>query len=219
MVRTVLPGVGDGNKIVRAWFGASGQNVTSDIANSVGLPRPIGVLLTDIYPGGPAERAGLKRGDVVLQLEGREVSDGDALRFRVATHPVGSTVQVKAWRDGRERVAPVALIAPPETPPRDTTPLRGNHPLSGATVANLSPALVEELGLREGVPRGVVVVGVRRGSTAQMVRLNTGDVLLRINDREVHTVEDVRKIVTSTGVPWRMAIRRADRVITLVVGG
>src|SRR5262249_25126578 len=68
MVRTVLPGVGTGEKLVRAWFGASGQNVTSDIASSMGLTRPVGVLLTDVYPGGPADRAGLKRGDVVLQL-------------------------------------------------------------------------------------------------------------------------------------------------------
>src|SRR5205823_3628559 len=108
-------------------------------------------------------------------------------------HPVGATVQVKAWRDGRERTLPVTLIAPPETPPRDTTPLRGNHPLAGATVANLSPALVEEMGLREGPPHGVVLMALRRGSPAQLIRLSPGDVLLRINDRDVKSVEDVRK--------------------------
>jgi Do/DeqQ family serine protease len=220
MVRTVLPGVGgSGDKIVRPWFGASGQNVTADIAVSVSLPRPVGVLLTEVFPGSPAERAGLARGDIVLQVDGREISDGDALRFRVATHPVGSTVQVKAWRDGRERLVPVMLIAPPETPPRDTTPLRGNHPLAGATVANLSPALVEEMGLREGPARGVVLMALRRGSPAQLIRLSPGDVLLRINEREIRSVDDVRKIVASPALPWRMAIRRGDRVITMVVGG
>jgi serine protease Do len=219
MVRTVLPGVGNGDKIVRPWFGASGQNVTADIASSVGLPRPVGVLLTEVFSGSPAERAGLTRGDVVLQVDGREISDGDALRFRVATHPVGATVQVKAWRDSRERLVPVTLIAPPEIPPRDTTPLRGNHPLAGATVANLSPALVEEMGLREGPAHGVVLVALRRGSPAQIIRLSPGDVLLRINEREIKSVEDVRKIVATPALPWRMAIRRGDRIITMVVGG
>ena len=107
----------------------------------------------------------------------------------------------------------------PEIPPREATPMRGSHPLSGATLANLSPALAEELGLSEVPPRGVIITELRRGTPAAQIRLQPGDVVLRINDREVRTVEDARRIATSLALPWRLAIRRGERVINLVVGG
>ncbi len=219
MVKTVITDIGRGGKIVRPWFGATGQTVTSDVAASVGLPRPGGVVLTEVYPGGPAERAGLKRGDVILKVEGRDVGDGEALRFRIATNPIGTTVQLTAWRNNREQPIEIGLVAPPETPARDLTPLRGNHPLAGATVANLSPALIEELGAAELPPRGVVIMEVRRGSPAQLIRLAPGDMVMKINDREIRSVEELRRIVATPALPWRMAVRRGDRVINLVVGG
>ena len=217
MVKVVISNL-SGDKIVRPWFGASGQNVTADIASSLGLSRPVGVLLSDVYPGGPAERAGLTRGDLILRIDGREVDDEEALRFRIVTHAVGSTVKVTAWHNGQEETLPVSLLAPPETPPRDLTPVRGNSPLAGATVANLSPALIDELGQPSLPPRGVVVNDVRRGSPAQALRLNPGDVLVRINDHEIKTVEDVRK-VSNAALPWKVVIRRGERVVTLLVGG
>ncbi len=185
---------------------------------SIGLSRPFGVLVNELYPGGPAERAGLKRGDVVTQVEGREVSDSEALRFRIATQAVGGTVRLTVWRDGKDRVLPINLIAPPETPPREATPLRGNHPLAGATVANLSPALADELGLDIG-PRGVIVLELRRGSPAQVIRLLPGDLLLRINDRELKSVDDVRKATTQVALPWKMVLKRGDRIVNFTVGG
>lgn len=222
MVATVLQGLNGGasaGRLIRPWFGARGQSVTADIASSVGLARPAGVLLTDVFPGSPAEKAGLRRGDVVTHVENREVPDGDSLRFRIATHSVGSTMRVTAWREGRQQIVPVALIAPPETPPRDTTLLRGSHPLSGATVANLSPALMEELGITEGAPRGVIVLETRRGTPAFQIRVQSGDQLLRINDREIKSVDEVRRITASAALPWRLSILRGDKIITLVVGG
>ncbi|HEV8680591.1 MAG TPA: DegQ family serine endoprotease [Stellaceae bacterium] len=220
MVRTVIAGsgTGSGDRIVRPWFGAGGQSVTAELAPSLGMPRPLGVLLSTVYPGGPAERAGLRRGDVITHVEGREIGDTDALRFRIATHPVGTTVKVNVWRDNAERILNLALVAPPETPPRDTTLMRGNHPLAGATLANLSPALVEELGI-DAVPRGVIVLELRRGSPANQIRLQPGDILIHINDREIRSVDDARRITSSAAVPWRLALRRGDRVINLTVGG
>ncbi|MBI3452057.1 MAG: DegQ family serine endoprotease [Rhodospirillales bacterium] len=218
MVRTVIAGVASGGKLVRPWFGATGQTVNAEIAASLGLPRPLGVLIEETYPGGPAERAGLKRGDVVTHIDGREISDGEALRFRIATLPVGATVTMKLWRTEQERSVSVALIAPPETPPREATALRGNHPLGGATVANMSPALAEEMGL-DVPPRGVILTEVRRGSPAAQLRFAPGDIVLRINEREIRTVDDVRNAIARAALPWRLAIRRGDRVVSLTVGG
>ncbi len=218
MVRTVIAGVTSGAKLVRPWFGASGETVSAEIASSLGMPRPIGAILEDIYPGGPADRAGLRRGDVVTRFEGREVSDAQALRFRIATQKVGSSVRLGVWRDGDERAVPVTLIAPPETPPRDTTLLRGNQPLAGATVANLSPALADELGL-DTIPRGVIILNVRRGSPVQRIRLVPGDMILRINDTEIRAVDDLRRLVANSRLPWRLQVRRGDRVFLLTVSG
>jgi serine protease Do len=218
MVRTVLNGVTAGGKLVRPWLGAAGQTVTPDIASSLGLMRPSGVLVNELYPGSPAERAGLRRGDVVTHVEGREVGDSEALRFRIALQPVGTSVKLTVWRDGKDRVVPISLIAPPETPPRESTPLRGTHPLAGATIANLSPALADELGLDVG-PRGVIILELRRGSPAQSIRLLPGDLLLRINDRELKNVEDVRKATTQVNLPWRVVLKRGERLINFTVGG
>ncbi len=217
MVQTVVAGVGSGGRLVRAWLGASGQTVTNELAPSLGLPRPVGVALTDVFPGGPAERAGLRRGDVVLRVEGREVTDNEALRFRIATQPVGQTVHLTVWRAGQEGVLPVTLTGPIENPPRDVTPMRGQHPFSGATLANLSPAFVEELGLNLPA-RGVIVTEVRRGSPADVLRLQPGDLVLRVNDRVIATVEDARK-AAGMPLPWRLQIRRGDRTLTTTVGG
>ncbi|MBI1244520.1 MAG: Do family serine endopeptidase [Alphaproteobacteria bacterium] len=217
MVQTVVAGVNSGGRLVRAWLGASGQTVTSELAPGLGLQRPVGVAITDVFAGGPADKAGLRRGDVVLKVEGREVGDNEALRFRIATQPVGQTVRLTVWRGGHETTLPVTLTGPIENPPREVTAIRGQNPFSGATIANLSPAFVEELGI-DLPPRGVVVTEVRRGSPADQIRLQPGDVLLRVNDRAIATVEDARKIV-NVPLPWRLQIRRGERTLATTVGG
>jgi Do/DeqQ family serine protease len=216
MVRTVIVGVTSGGKLVRPWFGATGETVTADIASSLSMPRPLGVILEDVYADSPAERAGLRRGDVVTHVDGREISDVQALRFRIATQTVGGTARMTVWREGKERVLPVSLIAPPEVPPRDSTLLRGNQPLAGATVANLSPALADELGL-EITPRGVIILETRRGSPVQQLRLAAGDMIQKINDTEIRTVDDLKRLVASSKLPWRMHVRRGERVFILTV--
>jgi Do/DeqQ family serine protease len=217
MVKTVIASL-DGKKLVRPWFGATGQDVTAEIATSLGLSHPVGVLLTDVYPGGPADAAGLKRGDLITQVEGRDIEDDEALRYRIATHPVDSSIRVTVWRKGQTEPATIKLIAPPETPPRDLTPINGNNPLGGVTVANLSPALTDELAAPALPVHGVVVMDVRQSSPAQLLRLSPGDVLVRINDTQIKSVDDVRRVST-TPLPWKVVVRRGERVTTLLVGG
>jgi len=180
------------------------------------MPRPLGVIIEDVYAGSPAESAGLRRGDVVTHVDGREISDVQALRFRIATQTVGGTARMTVWRDSKERIIPVSLTAPPEVPPRDATLLRGNQPLAGATVANLSPALADELGL-EITPRGVIILETRRGSPVQQLRLAAGDMIQKINDTDIRTVDDLKRLVASPKLPWRMHVRRGERVFILTV--
>ena len=218
MVRAVLDGGGAGSRVVRPWFGANGQTVTTELAPTLGLTRPQGVVLTDIHPGGPAAAAGLRTGDVVLQIEGRPVDDAEALKFRFATQPLGTAVRVVYLRDGRERSAAVAAAPPPENPPRAETTLAGEQPLAGATIANLSPALAEEIGY-DGAPRGVVILLVRRGTIAQRLGFASGDVVISVNDQAIDNVDRLQRLVTRRNAPWKLTIRRGGRVLNATFNG
>ncbi len=216
MVKTVIAAEGNGGKLVRPWIGASGQPVTQDLAEGLGLARPVGVVVNDVYPGGPAAKAGLDVGDVVVAINGRDIEDPEALRFRLATLGVGGTADLTVLRDGRERHLAIALVAAPETPPRDETTIGGRNPLNGATVANLSPALAEELALNSAW-RGVVILGMERGAIAARAGLRPGDVLLRINDLPVADVQSLTAMLKVSAERWNITFRRDGRTRTIVV--
>jgi len=218
MVRAVIQGAVAGGRVVRPYLGASGQTVTSDIAASLGLARPVGVLLREVDPAGPAAAAGLRVGDIVTHLDGREVQDAEALKYRFATLPPGGQAQVALLRDGRERTATIRLAPPPESVPRDVTTLDGSHPVAGAAVANLSPALAEEIGF-DGAPRGVVVLSVRRGSPAARLGIRPGDQILALNGQAVASVAVLRRALELSRGRWDLQVRRGDQVLNAVIGG
>jgi serine protease Do len=217
MVRTVLSGAGSGARIVRPWLGTSGQAVNNEIAQSLGLRRPVGVLVKEVTPGSPAAAAGIRKGDVVLSVNGHEVEDDEALRYRIATLGVGQTARLAFWRDGRQSTIEVPLAAPPESPPRAITPVKGSNPLAGATVANLSPALADELGI-DLTAKGVIVLDVTRGTPAQRVGIQRGDVVLGINKKTAVSVEQLQKLLQAPS-PWMLTLKRGQRVLNLTVQG
>jgi S1-C subfamily serine protease len=167
------------------------QRVTPDIAAGLNLPRPVGLVVKEVYAHGPGEKAGFKRNDVIIAMRDLQVDDEASLRFRLATTAVGETVPVKVLRDGKEVVLEVPLTAPPEEPKRDRSVLQGRHPLSGATVVNMSPAVADELGLVEW-RWGVAVVEVQPGSYAARF-LKPGDMVSAINSQDVKNVADLKK--------------------------
>jgi len=212
MVRTVVDSVKRGGRIVRPWLGFTGQTVGADLAEGLGLDRPGGAIVREIYPGGPADRAGLKRGDVVREVAGKPVEDVEALRFRIATRPPGDSVALTVVRPGAGRVrVELPLEPPPETPPRNETTLRARTPLQGATVANLSPALAEELD-RPGAWSGVAILKVAGGSLAQRFGFEAGDEILAINDDKVARVQELRRALRAAGDIWRIRFRRDGEV-------
>ncbi|HYE50533.1 MAG TPA: DegQ family serine endoprotease [Azospirillaceae bacterium] len=218
MVRTVVDGATAGGKLVRPWIGADGQAVTAELATGLGLPRPAGVLVNGVRPRGPADQAGLRVGDVVTAVNGRAVDDPDALRFRVATLPVGGTATLTVLRGGKPRELSLKLVPPPEDPPRDLTRLEGRNPLAGAEVANLNPALVEEISF-PGPAEGVVVVQVARGSPAQQLGLRPGDLVLKVNETEAASVDALEAALARPARLWTIVVRRGDQVLTTTVGG
>jgi serine protease Do len=218
MVASVVDSALHGAKIVRPWFGAAGQEVTTDLAASLGLRRPVGVLINEIYPGSPAARAGLRSGDVVVQLNKREVAEPKALRFRIATLNVGGTASLTIIRQGQRRSLVLPVEPPPEVPKRNLTKLTGGHYLAGAAVANLSPALAEELSL-DVLQRGVIVLAVNRRGTARRIGLKPGDIIVRLNGTAISTVKSLQAVITRGARRWTIAVRRDGKIISARIDG
>ncbi|GER04914.1 hypothetical protein JCM17846_25960 [Iodidimonas nitroreducens] len=105
--------------------------MTADMASAVGLDRPGGVMISELYPEGPADQAGLLPGDVILQIDGEDVIDENGLRFRTATRGEGDAVVLDILRDGQRIEERVVLALLPETPERSITRLDGRHPFKG----------------------------------------------------------------------------------------
>jgi Do/DeqQ family serine protease len=219
LVATTVAGALGGKGIRRPWLGVGVQPVTGEIAAGLGLARAGGVLVSKVYPGGPADKAGIKTGDVVLQVDGREVFDDRSLRFRVHIRQPNDVVKLDTLRDRKPRQVSLKIDLPPETPPRKLTPLAGNQPLAGANAANLSPALAEELGINP-FATGVIIVEVAENSPAARIGARPGDIVLKVNDADIGNVDDLQNQVRRPrGEGWRLALRRADKIFQLVVRG
>jgi Do/DeqQ family serine protease len=218
MVARIIDNAVDGAKVVRPWFGAAGQALTPDLMSSLGLKRPTGVLINEIYDGGPAARAGIKSGDVITNINKREVAGPKELRFRIATLKVGGKAKLKLLRRGKRKIVSMALEVSPEVPPRNMTTFQGQQPFSGARVANMSPALAEELSL-DPMRRGVIVIGTAGRSPARRIGLQPGDWILEINGTKVELVKTLKQIFDTGASQWRITVQRKDRVFTAVIEG
>jgi S1-C subfamily serine protease len=203
-------------QVARPWLGAELRAVDRDLAQGLGIERPVGVLVTRVHPAGAAARGGLAPGDVVVSVDGVQVDDAAALAYRMALHRIGDRAEIVALRKGKRISLQVAVESARQQPPADTTSLGRASGLAGATVANLSPALGETLGL-DMFDQGVVVVGVVPGSRAQAWRLRPGDVIEAVNGRAVADVRALER--AARGDVLRLEVRREGRRFTVAMGG
>ncbi len=218
IVKFVLEQAKTGNVVRRPWLGATLQNVTADVAEGLGLDRPIGAIVTGVIPKGPAAEAGLKIGDLLVSIDGHEVDDPDGFGFRFGTRPVGGKVEVDLLRSGKPLHVSIASLAAPETVPRDARTLEGRTPFAGATVMNLSPAVAEELRQPFGLD-GVVVADVADGSPAQRVGFQKGDLVLEVNGSKIDTTASLAKAATGEPNIWRLMIQRDGQIVKLAFRG
>lgn len=219
MVESVVASARDGGRVKRPWFGAALQAVDNELAQSLGLDRPGGSLIRDIYAGGPADKAGLKVGDVIRAVDGFGVEDPQAVRYRFATKGLGGKARISYLRDGKSGEAEVALVAPPEDPPADETEIKGRNPFAGATVANLSPAIADKLGLDTMGGKGVVIAQVEPGSAADQIQFQRGDIVVEVAGQRIETVSDLVKVTGTRRPQWDFSVKRGDRVFSATVGG
>jgi len=197
MARQVMDQIIKRGKVVRGYLGAWIQSVTPKIAKSFGLPKVEGVLLSDITPNGPAAKAGLKREDIVLQMNDQPVNDPSEFQLRIAMTPPGSNVRLKVFHSGSERTVTVSLgELPAKSGQAENEEGGSNSSLQGLSVEDLTPDIARQLHLPRNM-RGVVVTDVDSGSAAAEAGLRQGDVIQEINRRPVNSVSDFNRIVST----------------------
>ncbi|MCW2282830.1 Do/DeqQ family serine protease [Rhodoblastus acidophilus] len=219
MVKSVVAAAKNGGKEVRRpWLGASLQNLTRDLAESLGLDRPAGALVTEVDPRGPAATGGLKQGDVIVAVDGQEAADAGGVGYRLGAKTIGGTASLSVRRDGKSLVVPLALVAAPEKPAREEIKIKGGSPFAGATVVNISPATSEEFSIG-AAKEGVAVVNVEDNTPAAAVGFQKGDVVLTVNGAKIAATRDLDRAASQNPYVWRLTINRGGQVITSVIGG
>ena len=216
--QVVVAAMGGGHAVVRPWLGAKTQALSDQLAKSLGLSAPRGVVVTDVWPGGPADRAGLTPGDVVTSVDEQDINDDAALTYRVATRRVGDSLNLEVRRGPASRALKVDLAAPPARPAPDARVIAGANPLAGANVVNVSPASAYEFGVDPFAAQGVLVTRVDRGY-AQTIGLQPGDFIRDVNGRKVSTTAELQGALATGAKTWTLGIQRAGRLITARFSG
>ena len=206
MVRRVVESaLSGGRTVVRPWLGASVQPVTQDLARSMGMARPEGVLVSQLYPRAAGERAGLRQGDVIVSVAGVEVRDEAGVRYQFATQRPGARVPLVIQRNGARRSLTANAEPPPGGAP-EARELSGRHPLSGARVVTLTPATAEAVGL-DPFAAGVFIQALDRGGVAARVGFRPGDIISEINGRAIGDAAELDRALTQAQA-WVIALER-----------
>ncbi|QCK87149.1 Do family serine endopeptidase [Phreatobacter aquaticus] len=218
MARLVLDSARAGSPTVRRpWFGATLQTVSPELLESLGLARPTGALVVTIVANSPAAKAGLRVGDLITAVDGREIENPDGFGYRFGIRPIGGLATLAVTRERRNLIIPVALeIAP--AGPRDAEKITGISPFQGATVSSVSPALADQLRVSHRLS-GVVITEVEPGSPAAQVGLQPGDFVLGVNGSEIKAPRDLQQATAQRARLWRFQIDRQGQVINSMMGG
>lgn len=218
MVRVVVASAkGGGTAVKRPWLGARLQAVTPEIAETLGLKRPTGALVANIAAGSPSAKAGLKLSDLIVSIDGQTVDDPNAFDYRFATRPLGGTAQVDVLRAGKPVKLSIALETAPDTG-RDEIVIKSRSPFQGAKVANISPALADELKLDSSV-EGVVVTDLSDDALAANVGFKKGDIIVAVNGHKIARTAELDKLSREGSRLWRITVIRGGQQLSVVLGG
>ncbi len=216
LAREIIPQLKEKGHVTRGWLGVMIQKVTPEIAESLGLSEAKGALVADVVKEGPAEAAGIKQGDVIVEYDGKPVTDSAELPLLVARTPVGKTVKVKVVRGKETQTLSVKVQELKEE--EAAQPGAGTTEDLGLAVQTLTPELAENLGLDRGL-KGVIVTQVEPSGPAADAGLRRGDVILEVNRQTVKDADAYRKAVKAVGKGKSVLflVRRGDNTIFLAV--
>jgi serine protease Do len=200
MVRLVMDQLVQRGKIIRGWIGVTIQELTPELSQKFGLKKSNGALVSDVAKDSPAAKAGIIRGDVILEFNGKEVKDVSSLRNMVAQSKTGSEVSMKILRSGKEYTVKVIIVEMPrenaEVVPSQLPNDSEAEALTGLTVMDLTKEIARQLGLYKD-EKGVVVVKVEPGSPADEAEIKKGDIIKEIDRKKVDNLGDFNRVASN----------------------
>ena len=198
MARNVMDQIIKHGKVVRGRLGVVIQAVTPDIAKAFGLAEPHGALVSDVSPGSPAAEAGIKTGDIIVEMNGQRINDSGELQVGVSLTAPGTVVRLKVFRGGQEREVDVKLGEMTAAPGQAASAGAESGPKVGIALEDLTPQVARQLGLPANT-FGAVITQVEPGSAAQEAGLERGDVIQEINHRSVANASEARRMARDAG--------------------
>ena len=220
MAKTVMDQLIKRGAVRRGHLGVGIQPVTSDLAASMGLKSTEGVLVGGVAPGGPADKAGIKQGDVIAQLNGSNIRDTNAFRNTIASTAPGTDVTLTIVRNGQQQQVHAKLdeLTGNENPQSQTEPGGGaGGGQLGIAVQPITPDIASQLGI-PGVKSGLVVTSVDPAGPAAQAGIQSGDVLMEINHDPIKTVADVKPALQKSGNrPALVLINRGGQTVFVTV--
>lgn len=214
LVKELLPQLRGKGKVTRGYLGVLIQKVTPEIAESLGMDRGRGALVANVSKDGPAEKAGVKVGDVITEFDGKEIKDSGDLPIIVARTPVDRKVRMKVLRDKKELQLTVSVGELKDEEVVASAPEKGEL---GMTVQRLTPQIAESLGLEK--TEGVVVSAVDPGSAADEAGIRRGDVILEVDRKPIRTIDEYKKAVAGIrkGKGVLLLVRRGESTLFLAL--
>jgi serine protease Do len=209
MARNVMEQIVDHGKVTRGHLGVAIQGVDADMAKAFGLGQGGGALVADVTAGSPAAKAGMQRGDIILELNGQAVNAPDDLSLRIAEASPGATVQLKISRNGQLHDVSVRLDELTEKTAASLNEQAVSSALQGVQFQNLTPVIARELDIPADT-RGIVVTSVDPSSAAAAAQLKRGDVILEVNRKPVENIEELNRALAAT---------RGQSVLLLIKAG
>ena len=210
VAKEILPQLREKGRVTRGWLGVVIQPVSEDLAKSLHMDEAKGAIVADVTKDSPAEKAGLKPGDVVVTADGRAIEDSSGLSRYIASKAPGSTVRLQVIREGAQRTMSLTLGTFPDESDRDESePAQGDK--LGMTLRDLSPSVAEQLQLPRGT-RGVVVMGVEGGEAAEDAGLQRGDVIVSVNGVDVEDLSSFDREIAKAKADKlaRLRVRRGN---------
>lgn len=200
------------DRFERPWAGMAGQPVDADLAVSLGIGLPQGIVISDLHPQSPFAAAGLEVGDVITEVDGQEVNSPSEMVFRMSVRGLGSTARVTRLRDGLRSEIDVAMIVAPDDPPRNTTILGDRTVLPGLRIERINPAVIADYNLPLSA-QGLVITDL--GQFGGRVGIRLGDIMLAVNGDRIDRPRDLRRALTNPGRRVEMDVLRQGQRVRL----
>jgi len=216
MAKSVVSQLRDSGKVTRGYLGVRFQPLTADLAKSFGLDSEKGALIANVEKDTPAERAGLKAGDVILEYDGKLINEGNELPRFVAATPIDKKVKLSVFRDGKKQEMTI-VVGKLKDGGSEVSPANGNeNDKIGITVETLSKEMADRLGIRD--VKGLVVTEVKSGSKAEDAGVTPGSIIIEINGQRPEALTTFNAIVSKVAKDdvVRLLLRRPDNSVHYV---